>query len=143
MNIKVMNDIEKFLEEKQVRPTAMRILVFRFLAKKEVAVTLADIELVFEKSDRTTLYRTIKIFEENGIVHQIEDGTGVAKFALCEAGCNCEIDNDLHLHFHCTICMETQCLTERKIPKINLPPGFTATDANLVVKGVCKKCNGS
>lgn len=138
-----MNDIEKFLEEKQVRPTAMRLLIFKFLAKNKLAVTLSDIELAFGNSDRTTLYRTIKTFEEKGIVHQIEDGTGVAKFALCEAGCNCEMDNDLHLHFHCTNCMETQCLTERKIPKINLPSGFTATDANLVVKGVCKKCNGS
>ncbi|MBZ9731104.1 transcriptional repressor [Salegentibacter sp. JZCK2] len=138
-----MKEIEKFLEEKQVRPTAMRILIFRFLAKKKVAVTLADIELVFDKSDRTTLYRTIKTFEEKGIVHQIDDGTGVAKYALCEAGCNCEIDSDLHLHFHCNNCNETQCLTENKIPEINLPPGFTATDANLVVKGLCNKCNGS
>lgn len=136
-----MRAIENFLEEKQVRPTAMRMLIFKFLAQKQVAVTLADIETAFEKSERTTIYRTIKTFEDSGIVHLIEDGSGVAKYALCEAGCNCELDSDLHLHFHCETCKETQCLTETKIPHINLPPGFTATDASLVVKGTCDKCN--
>ena len=56
------------------------------------------------------------IFEENGIVHQIEDGTGITKYALCEPGCNCEIEQDLHLHFRCSNCNETVCLTEHKIP---------------------------
>lgn len=142
MNIETMDETEKFLKEKRIRPTAMRILIYKFLAEKEVAVTLADIDQAFYKSDRTTLYRTIKTFEEHAIVHQIEDGTGVTKYALCAEGCNCEVDTDLHLHFHCSSCGETQCLTERKIPHINLPTGFTVNDINLVVKGVCNKCNG-
>ena len=68
--------------------------------------TLSDIENAFEKADRTTLYRTIKTFEEKAIVHQIDDGTGITKYALCENGCNCEIETDLHLHFHCNNCNE-------------------------------------
>src|SRR5690606_15924363 len=136
-----MDAVEKILAHRHVRPTAMRLLVYKFLAAKERAVTLTDIENAFVKSDRTTLYRTIKTFSENGIVHQIEDGTGVAKFALCEDGCNCDIENDLHLHFHCNVCNQTQCLTDRKIPQIKLPAGYKAIDVNLVVKGVCNTCN--
>lgn len=138
-----MNGIEEFLAANNIRPTAMRILVFKLLAAKDIAISLADVELAFEKSERTTLYRTLKTFEEKGIVHQVDDGTGVTKYALCEAGCNCEIGTDLHLHFHCNSCGETQCLTDRKIPVVNLPKGYTATDANLVVKGECNKCNVS
>lgn len=136
-----MNEIENFLSSKKVRPTAMRILVFRLLAKRKNASTLTDMESFFEKSDRTTLYRTIKTFEENGIVHQIHDGNGIPKYALCEEGCECGSHNDLHLHFHCTECAETICLTEHKIPQINLPTGYTAADINLLVNGVCNKCN--
>ena len=88
------------------------------------------------------LYRTVKTFEEKGIVHQIEDGTGISKYALCEPGCNCELDQDLHLHFHCSNCDETVCLTQQKIPHINLPDGYIAEDANLVVKGICEKRSG-
>ena len=134
--------IEEILENRKVRPTAMRLLIFRFLLEKKTAVSLGNIEEYFDNCERTTLYRTLKTFEENGIVHQIDDGTGISKYALCEPGCNCEIEQDLHLHFHCTQCNETICLTQYKIPHISLPEGYRAEDVNLVVKGICKKCNG-
>ncbi|MFD0964262.1 Fur family transcriptional regulator [Pseudofulvibacter geojedonensis] len=137
-----METIEKVLNSKNIRVTAMRMLIYKFLAEKEIAVTLSDIENAFEKADRTTLYRTIRTFEENGVVHQIDDGTGIAKYALCEKDCNCEIETDLHLHFHCNICDETICLTDHKIPQIKVPNGFVSENVNLVVKGICDKCSG-
>ncbi|GMN12220.1 Fur family transcriptional regulator [Croceitalea marina] len=137
-----MKEIEKRLNDNGVRPTAMRILIYKYMAEKEIAVALTDIENAFAKADRTTLYRTLKTFEEKGIVHQIDDGTHISKFALCEPGCNCELEQDLHLHFHCNNCDETVCLTEQKIPHINLPDGYVAEDANLVLKGICEKCSG-
>ena len=63
-----METIEQVLESKNIRVTAMRMLIYKFLAEKEIAVTLSDIENAFEKADRTTLYRTIKTFEEKDIV---------------------------------------------------------------------------
>lgn len=135
-----MENIEEFISSKGVRPTAMRILVFRFMMTSKTAKTLSDIENAFAKSERTTLYRTLKTFEKKGIVHPIDDGTGVIKYALCAKECKCELERDLHLHFRCTNCKETQCLTEHKIPKINLPDGYYAKDVNLVVKGICPNC---
>jgi len=122
--------------------------IYKYMVEKKIAVALTDIESAFPPrragagADRSTLYRTLKTFEENGIVHQIDDGTGISKYALCELGCNCEIDQDLHLHFHCSNCDETVCLTERKIPHINLPNSYHAEDVNLVIKGICEKCSG-
>lgn len=136
-----MRNIEAPLIKNNIRPTAMRVLIYKFLLEKQAAAALTDIENHFEQSDRTTLYRTVKTFEEKGIVHQIDDGTGIAKYALCEEGCNCEMETDLHLHFHCNTCDETICLTNHKIPHINLPEGFIAENANLVIKGVCDKCS--
>ena len=134
-----MKEIQKKLNDKSIRPTAVRMLVYNYLASKTIASSLTDIERFMDQVDRTTLYRTLKTFEEKGVVHQIDDGTGVQKYALCEEDCNCE-PQDLHLHFHCIKCNETQCLTNRKIPHINLPKGFVVKDANLVVKGICDQC---
>ncbi len=136
-----MKAIEQILTQKHIRITAMRLLIYKFLSEREVAVALSDIENAFEKSERTTLYRTIKTFEEKGVVHQIDDGTGVVKYALCEKDCKCETGADLHLHFHCNSCNKTVCLTDCKMPKIKVPEGFVAENANLVVKGICDKCN--
>lgn len=137
-----MIEVEKLLETKNIRVTAMRLLIYKLLFENKTAVTLSNIESAFEKADRTTLYRTIKTFEENNIVHQIDDGTGITKYALCEDGCKCDLKNDLHLHFHCNNCNETICLTEHKIPQIKVPKGFVSENVNLVVKGICDKCSG-
>ena len=132
---------EQHLTQKGIRVTAMRQLVFDYLSSQDVAVTLSDIENAFAKADRTTLYRTIKTFEEKGVVHSIDDGTGTHKYALCEAKCDGHHHQDLHLHFHCTKCNETICLTDTQIPSIKVPKGFVAEDINLVIKGICDKCS--
>ncbi|MEX0361058.1 MAG: Fur family transcriptional regulator [Allomuricauda sp.] len=137
-----MSQSDKCLEKKGVRPTSMRLLVFQHLSISKAARTLTDIENALERADRTTIFRTLKTFEQKGIVHQIDDGSGITKYALCEEGCNCELEQDLHLHFHCNNCTETVCLTEYKIPYINLPHGYVAESANLVLKGFCNKCSG-
>ncbi|MEC7262862.1 MAG: transcriptional repressor, partial [Bacteroidota bacterium] len=106
-----MKEIEKRLAENGVRPTAMRILIYKYLAEREVAIALTDMENAFSKADRTTLYRTLKTFEEKRIVHQIDDGTNISKYALCEPGCNCEMEQDLHLHFQRHLLLHLQqCL---------------------------------
>jgi Fur family ferric uptake transcriptional regulator len=137
-----MENIEQILENNKVKPTAMRLLVLQFLLSKKVAVSLTNIEEYFDNSDRTTLYRTLKTFVESDIAHQIDDGTGITKYALCEENCHCEMDTDLHLHFHCNNCNETVCLTDHKIPQIKVPDGFVSENVNLVVKGICDKCSG-
>lgn len=132
--------LENKLLEKNIRPTAMRMLVLEALSGQKSAISLSDLESTFVKSDRVTLYRTLKTFQEKGLLHSIDDGTGVPKYALCEEGCNCDIERDLHVHFHCKVCNETFCLPKYKIPDIALPEKFQAEEANLVVKGICSSC---
>lgn len=71
-----MKNIENKLTNKHVKPTAMRELVLKILSEQTNAVSLADIESIFDKADKVTLYRTLKTFEENKLIHSIDDGTG-------------------------------------------------------------------
>ena len=132
---------DKILEKNNVKPTAMRLLILRYLINNNVMVSLTDIEKHFYKSERTTLYRTLKTFVDNNIAHKVEDGSGITKYAICLENCHCSIDSDLHVHFHCNVCGETTCLPDNKIPSLNLPKTFILEEINLVVKGTCDKCN--
>lgn len=136
-----MYDLEKILEKKNVKPTAMRLLILQLLRNKDAAVSLTDLEDRFVKSDRTTIYRTLKTFVKNDIAHKIDDGTGVTKYALCEENCHCAIETDLHVHFHCKTCNETICMPNNKIPYVNLPDGFIAEEVSLIVTGICNNCS--
>lgn len=136
-------DIENKLKGKDINPTAMRLLVLEFLTKQNAAISLNDLEKGMAPSDRITLYRTLKTFEEKGLVHSIEDGTGATKYALCEEDCDGENHHDLHVHFYCNTCKETFCLPNTQIPDISLPLNFLRQEMNLIIKGICDQCNPS
>ena len=132
--------VEQKLASKKINPTAMRILVLELLLQQNSAVSLSDIEKSLETADRTTIYRTLKTFGQNGLIHIIEDGTGTPKYALCVEDCTTHEHHDMHVHFYCNSCKETFCLPDHKIPDISLPPGFFPAEMNLVVKGICENC---
>jgi len=132
--------LENRLKNNSIKPTAMRLLVLQFLTEQTKAVSLKDIELELNYADKSTLFRTLKTFQENKIIHSIEDGSGITKYALCLENCNCEL-KDLHYHFYCTQCDSTFCLTSVNIPTIELPINFKMNQANMVIKGVCSNCN--
>lgn len=132
--------IENRLNQRDIKPTAMRILVLQYLMEQDNAVSLQSIENAFEIADKSTLYRTLKTFEKNKLVHTIDDGTKQLKYALCLESCECETF-DQHYHFHCTNCQNTFCLTNQNIPQIELPKNFKMQQANMVIKGLCENCN--
>lgn len=57
-------EIENKLITKNTKPINMRVLVYDYLSVQTTALSLPEIELYFEHADRTTLYRTLKTFEE-------------------------------------------------------------------------------
>ena len=133
-------NITNKLTDKNIKPTAMRELVLKVLSEQDKAISLADLEQKFDNADKTTLYRTLKTFEENKLIHSIDDGTGAVKYALCKETCQCHPE-DLHVHFLCTKCQQTYCLTDISIPSIALPVNFKLETINMVVKGICSNCD--
>ena len=91
---------EEILNKKEVRITPMRQLLLEFFLEKNKVLGLSELEKAFPKSDRVTIYRTLKTFEEKGIVHGISNGTTEMKYALCH---DCQVANhsDFHPHFSC------------------------------------------
>lgn len=133
--------LEPMLTYKNITPTPMRLLVLDFLLKQESAVSLSALEKGLEPTDRITVYRTLKTFEEKGLAHSIDDGTGTVKYALCHENCDAGHHHDVHVHFYCSYCQGTFCLQETRIPQITLPERFAAEEISLLVKGRCERCS--
>lgn len=138
-----MKEPEDMLIAKQISPTAMRLLVLEFLLKQKNAVSLNDVEAGLHRSDRVTIFRTLKTFEEKGLVHNIKDGNEAMKYAICESDCEAGTHYDGHLHFYCTKCKELFCLPKLKVPDISLPANFQLHEISLVAKGICDKCSNN
>lgn len=130
--------IEDKLTLKNTRPTSMRILVYDFLSKEQVALSLSEIENYFDQADRTTLYRTLKTFEEKGIVHSIQE-EHTTKYILCHDDCDENTHKDWHLHFYCKICKQTTCKEDVLISN-NIAENFRVDEIRFFAKGICEKC---
>ena len=135
-----MEKLERKLNDRSIKATSMRLLVLQYLMENGSAVSLKSLEEHFYIADKSTLFRTLKTFEKNKLIHKIDDGTGMAKYALCLENCDCAPE-DQHFHFHCIRCEATFCLTSKNIPSIELPANFKLEQANLVLKGLCANCN--
>ena len=136
----------QLLHSRGIRPTPVRILVLRALQENDCAVSLMTLEAELKTVDRSSIFRTLNLFLEQHLVHQVEDGSGQTKFALCEEHCRSgahheKMLSDFHVHFYCEQCQRTLCLHDVAIPDVELPKGFMLTSANFVLKGVCAECN--
>ncbi len=135
-----MNTEAQILRKHKLRITPFRIEVLRMFDKSKHALSAAELELKLKNSDRITLYRTLKSFEEKGIIHKAIDGTNQPKFAVCEAQCQEHSHHDKHVHFHCLTCENTFCIDTVFIPEVKLPQGFQVKNTDMIVSGICEKC---
>ena len=99
----------KILKESGLRMTEVRKKVLALFLASKNALSLPTIESSFEKLDRITLYRTLKAFENKGIIHKAIDGTNNPKYALCKKKTDTREHHENHAHFHCTSCKKTIC----------------------------------
>lgn len=129
------------LKKANLKVTPVRKQVIEKLESTDFALAPHEIEQAFDHIDRVTLYRTLKSFEQKGIIHKVKDGTGIDKFAMCEHECNEDHHHDEHIHFNCDECGNTYCVDEIRVPSISMPSGFKVTATDIVVKGVCNQCN--
>ena len=113
-----------------------------FLQNTKGAVRHSDIEKGIPNLDRVTIYRTLTSFMEKGLLHKVPVDDGSTRYALCSDHCDDHQHEDDHIHFKCTQCGNTRCLDELPIPQVKLPKGYTLTETNFLVQGVCKDCNG-
>jgi Fur family transcriptional regulator, ferric uptake regulator len=135
-------DIQGLLKDYSLRSTDCRSAILEVFIKRNFALSHSDIEeKMSENFDRVTVYRTLKTFLDKGIIHKVLDDGGSTKYALCKNSCTTGHHNHEHIHFKCTECGLTKCLDDIEVPAIKLPSGYKLKEANLLVQGVCKKCN--
>jgi Fur family ferric uptake transcriptional regulator len=123
------------LRENKIRITPNRIEILTILEHSEKALAEKEIqEHISGKCDRATIYRTLSKLTASGIIHPITTELGIKKYVFKK-------EKTEHLHFKCTECGDTICLTKTKMNNFKLPEGFVKRSSNYLVIGTCKKCN--
>ena len=118
--------------------TEARYVVFAALEDKE-ALTMAELVTACgEKLDRATVYRTITLFEELGIVTRIQIGW---KYKL-------ELTDAFSNHHHHLTCIKCGMVTpisedtdlEERLNELSALYQFKPLDHQIEIRGLCSSC---
>lgn len=88
--------------------------------------------------DLSTVYRTMDLLAELGLVAVLDAGDGQRRYELVGP-------HGLHHHLHCTACGTVIPLAhdelEPLLDHLRLAYGFTAQPGSLTLQGLCAKCS--
>jgi Fur family ferric uptake transcriptional regulator len=129
----------ELLEAKKIRITPIRILILETFLNSDSAISQYDIEKELPWTDNVSIFRTLKTFEKQSLIHLINDGSQPKKYALCSVDCKIN-KHKIHPHFHCEKCNKTTCLSEQNIHIESIPKDFIVIEYDLIIKGLCPDC---
>jgi len=129
-------EIAKELNSRNIRPSYQRIRVLGYLLKKRghpnVDEIYQDLLKEIPTLSKSTIYNTLNIFFEAGIVNMINIEDNEIRY---------DIITETHGHFKCSECgviinfnVDVDSLN---VDQLN---GFRVVDKNVYFKGVCPQC---
>ena len=133
--------LEKKLRDAGQSYTKARQLVFTALDGQEPMSMSELVSRVGTSVDRASVYRTVKLFDELGIVHKLQIGW---KYKL-------ELSDDFHEHHHHIACVKCGSIWsvhdnhefEESIHKVAQENYFQLLSHQLELRGVCSSCQNA
>lgn len=130
---------KELLKEKGIKITKGRIEILNIFKNSESSLSAEKIYQIYRYNNininLSTVYRTLELFEEKEIIEKITLNDGVFSYKL-------RSKTHKH-HLECDIChkeVEIPCPMLQVEELVQNSTGFTLTDHDLVMKGVCKDC---
>lgn len=134
--------IIKILEDCNIKPTPMRMLVLEQLILQGRNLSLTEIEDLLYPSDRITIYRTLQTFIKKGLVHSVDSVSNSSYYALCTDDCKSDLHFDNHPHFICESCKKITCNNDFSYI-VNIKPDsprYKLNKVEVTLKGLCPNC---
>lgn len=131
-----MDKVKKILEEKGIKPSIQRIQIFKCLMDNKNHPTAKDIyERISKKIptlSKTTVYNSVKLFEDKGILKPIRIKEGEARYDIGVA---------FHPHFRCKKCGRLFDLDKKLLVKDKEEiDGHLIEEKFVCYSGVCRDC---
>lgn len=133
-----MNSVD-ILKTNKIKITLARKIILEMLLKENNCLSAEDLHNECIKEDSniniSTVYRTLELFEEKELVDKVNLGNGKYSYSFKHGS---------HKHIlECSLChkeIEVDCPMKQIEEILKNKTGFTMTEHQLYIKGVCDKC---
>lgn len=113
----------------------------RYFSDMHRAVSQSELEDYFKAENRVTIYRVLKDFEREGMIHRVLHTNQGSLFALCRDCDHLAEHAEDHAHFKCTDCSKVYCMPKVNLPSLSLPNGFEPKIFFYHIHGICNQCS--
>lgn len=128
------------LGDKNLSKTPCRVEILKTLLASGSALSESEIRNHLSSNfDRTTIYRTLRSFLDQDVIHSISLDGGEVRYAITRK--KEHHAEHFHAHFYCDECNNVYCLSKPEFTPPKLPDGFSATSYDLLINGRCNRCN--
>jgi Fur family ferric uptake transcriptional regulator len=90
------------------------------------------------KFERTTVFRTLRLFIEKKIVYRVS-ADGSDKYLLLHDDGN-QLSTSEHSSFVCISCGKAVLIHTIEEPKVKIPKGFIKQNLDIIIHGLCSTC---
>lgn len=130
------NNINEYLTQNKIRPSYQRLKIYEYLKNNHNHPTAdmiyKDLKYNIPTLSKTTIYNTLKLFIEKGIVRMVNIEDNEVRY---------DADTSLHGHFKCERCgriydfrINYSDIDYDEIQK------FQIKETHLYIKGICDNC---
>lgn len=134
-----MKEIYDLLDEKNLSRTRCRIEILKAMRQASSALSEPEIrQKIGVHFDRTTVYRSLRSFLKQDVIHSIALDGGELRFALTPQ--KDVAHSSHHVHFFCSECNGVFCISHHSFGTPELPDGFEAKSFDLLIQGKCSNC---
>lgn len=134
-----MARFERVCRQDGLKVTHQRTQIFRELAGTQ---DHPDVETIYKRVHRRvpavsldTVYRTLALLEEKGLVRRAELQSGPARY---------DANTDPHHHFVCSVCGFVRDVHSREMDNLAAPSSVrrigTVLSSNVQLRGLCARC---
>jgi Fur family ferric uptake transcriptional regulator len=138
-------DIQKLIDttfkKYGLKKTTFRKELFILFYNSLISLSAKEISKQFSSSaDKASIYRALDSFEKSGLIHQVPDKNNLLRYSLCKSECKPNHHVHDHAHFLCSVCEETFCLDDFKLPYAKSHNGFLINELKVIMEGTCVSC---
>jgi Fur family ferric uptake transcriptional regulator len=131
-------ELSMILKDSRISATKPRLFILKSFLQEEGPLDLHYfLHQHANKFERTTVFRTLKLFMEKKIIYSVHAG-GVNKYFLYQREKNGT--TQVHYTFICTHCGKTIPLENTLHLKIKMPKGFKEENLEVIIHGECGSC---
>jgi Fur family transcriptional regulator, peroxide stress response regulator len=132
-----MKKSEEILQQAGISPSFHRLRVLSYMVTHCNHPTVEDIYADLKKEipslSKTTIYNTLKLFVEKGLVNSIPDETEMRY----------DKDGVFHGHFKCEKCNKVFDVPVSRMDFFDLSEGHEIRGIHIFFRGICSSCKGN